>query len=116
MATHVFVNPQLTSASGDVAQLHIASDPPTGVTITVFPSGRQETLMMNAEGFAISSDIFTMTGGRTSLVVATTTDPALPTTAFLRQRVNDDRLMSLIPSEDKASGVSFVFPLEFLAD
>src|SRR6185436_19882526 len=67
-------------------------------------------------GFAISSDLFQMTGGKAALVVATSADPQQPTTAFLRQRLKDDRMGSLIPSEDKAAGTVFVFPLEFLAD
>ena len=116
MATHIFVNPDVTKPKGDIAQLHIASDPPTPVTITVFPSGKKETLQMNDDGFAISSDLFEMTGGKAALIVATTADPQQPTTAFLRQRLNDDRLAALIPSEDKAAGTCFVFPLEFLAD
>jgi hypothetical protein len=116
MATHIFVNPDLTKPKGDIAQLHVASDPPTPVTITVFPSGKKETLEMNADGFAISSDLFAMTGGKAALVVATTGDPQQPSTAFLRQRLKDDRLASLIPSEDRAAGTCFVFPLEFLSD
>lgn len=116
MATHIFVNPNVTKPTGDIAQLHVASDPPVPVTITVFPSGRQETLQMNDDGFAISSDLFAMTGGKAALVVATTDDPQQPSTAFLRQKLNTDRLASLIPSEDKAAGTVFVFPLEFLAD
>jgi hypothetical protein len=35
---------------------------------------------------------------------------------ILRQRLNNDRLATIIPSEDKAAGTSFVFPIEFLAD
>src|SRR6185436_11901122 len=98
MATHIFVNPDVTKPRGDIAQLHIASDPPIPVTITVFPSGKKETLEMNDEGFAISSDLFELAGGKAALIVATTADPQQPTTAFLRQRLNDDRLASLIPS------------------
>jgi hypothetical protein len=116
MATHIFVNPNVTKPAGDIAQLHVASDPPVPVTITVFPSGKQETLQMNEDGFAISSDLFAMTGGKAALVVATTDDPQQPSTVFLRQKLNSDRLASLIPSEDKAAGTVFVFPLEFLAD
>jgi hypothetical protein len=116
MATHIFVNPDLTKPKGDIAQLHLASDPPVPVTITVFPSGKKETLQMNDDGFAISSDLFAMTGGKAALVVATTEDPQQPSTAFLRQKLSSDRLASLIPSEDKAAGTVFVFPLEFLAD
>ena len=116
MATHVFVNPDMTKPKGDVAQLHISSDPPTGVTITVFPSGKKEKLQMNADGFAISSDLFALSDGKQGLVVATTDDPQQPTTAFLRQKLKDERMASFIPSEDKAAGTVFVFPLEFLSD
>jgi len=116
MATHILVNPDLTKPKGDIAQLHIASDPPVPVTITVFPSGKRETLQMNDDGFAISSDLFAMTGGKAALVVASTEDPGQPSTVFLRQKLSSDRMASLIPSEDKAAGTMFVFPLEFLAD
>ena len=116
MATHIFVNPDLTKPRGDTARLHVASDPPTDVTITVFPSGKKETVKMNADGFAMSSDLFALAGGKAALVVATTADPSLPTTAFLRQRVSDDRMGALIPSEDKAAGTVFVFPIEHKSD
>jgi hypothetical protein len=117
MAIHIFVNPDMTREKGDIARLHIASDPPTAVTITLFPSGKQETQQMNADGFAISSDLFALAGGKAQLVIAATADPQQPSTAILRQKVKtDDRMGSVIPSEDKASGTSFVFPLEHLAD
>jgi hypothetical protein len=117
MATHIFVNPDMTpSTSGDIAQAHISSDPPTGVTVTLFPSGKHESLQMNSNGFAISSDLFAMAGGKPQLVIVTTSDPLQPSTLILRQRLNNDRLATMIPSEDKAAGTSFNFPLEFLAD
>jgi hypothetical protein len=116
MATHIFVNPELTKPRGDIARLHVASDPPTDVTFTVFPSGKQETVPMSASGLAVSPDLFVMTGGKASLVIATTADPQVPTTAFLRQRVGDDRMGTLVPSEDKAAGTSFVFPIEHISD
>jgi hypothetical protein len=117
MATHIFVNPDMTpNVSGDIAQAHISSDPPTGVTVTLFPSGKHESLQMNGNGFAISSDLFQMAGGKPQLVVVTTTDPRQPSTMILRQRLGDSRLATVIPSEDKAAGTAFTFPLEFLAD
>jgi hypothetical protein len=117
MATHIFVNPDMTKEHGDIARLHVASDPPTAVTVTLFPSGKQEIQQMNADGFAISSDLFALAGGKAQLVVVTTADPRQPTTAILRQKVKtDDRMGTLVPSEDKAAGTSFIFPLEHLAD
>lgn len=116
MATHIFVNPEFTKPKGDTARLHVASDPPTAVTFTVFPSGKQETVQMSTNGMCISPDLFAMAGGKAALVIATTADPQVPTTALLRQRVSNDRMGALIPPEDKAAGTAFVFPLEHISD
>ena len=87
-ATHVFIVPE--GVFGDRAFADVAGEPLNAdVRFTIYPMGAfgtSVTVPMNAQNFATSPDLLSLSGRRAALVVARTTDPSTPSVAMLRQR------------------------------
>jgi len=111
--THVVVIDPLRPTN-DVAQLEVTSSPAQLVTYTVFPNvnggaGAPVTLTAepNADHFTTNpTDLFEASGGRLALVIATTQNPAIYSTAVLSQ----GRLLVSVP-DARSVGTACQFPL-----
>jgi hypothetical protein len=117
MATHILVNPDvITSTTFEKAFLDVSGEPISAdVTFTVFaagaPSAQVATIPMNPQNFATSPDLFELSGKKTSLVIARTTDPTTPSTAVLRQQLGPLKEALSIPSSNIMQGRGFNLPL-----
>jgi hypothetical protein len=113
-ATHIFVVPE--GAFGDRAFADVAGEPLNAdVRFTIYPFGATSasvvTVPMNAQNFATSPDLLSLSARRASLVVAQTTDPSTPSVAMLRQRSGTARDAVTIPSSNLMLGRGFNLPL-----
>ena len=117
MATHILVNPDvITSTTFEKAFVDVAGEPRNAdVKFTVYgvgaPAARTVTVPMNAQNFATSPELFDLSGKKTALIVAQTTDPSTPSTAVLRQQLGPIKEALTIPSSNVMQGRSFNLPL-----
>jgi hypothetical protein len=117
MATHILVNPDvITSTTFEKAFLDVSGEPLNAdVKFTVYgigaPSAKTASVPMNAQNFATSPELFDMSGKKTALIIAQTTDPSTPSTAVLRQQLGPIKEALTIPSSNVMQGRSFNLPL-----
>jgi|KBSMisStandDraft_5_1062788.scaffolds.fasta_scaffold986685_1 hypothetical protein len=117
MATHILVNPDvITSTTFEKAFLDVSGEPRNAdVTYTVFgidaQSAQTATVPMNEQNFATSPDLFELSGKKTALIIARTTDPTTPSTAVLRQQLGPLKEALTIPSSNIMQGRGFNLPI-----
>ena len=117
MATHILVNPDvITGTTFEKAFLDVSGEPLNAeVKFTVYgigaPSAKTASVPMNAQNFATSPELFDMSGKKTALIIAQTTDPSTPSTAVLRQQLGPIKEALTIPSSNIMQGRSFNLPL-----
>jgi hypothetical protein len=115
MATHIIINPDVLSfTTYEKAFLEVAGEPRSAeVTFTIYAPGTPKTVTvpMNARNFATSPDLFALSGKKTALVVAVTTDPTTPSVALLRQELGQTGKGAItVPSSNRTLGTSFNLP------
>jgi hypothetical protein len=119
MATHVVINPDLlTFTTLEQAFLDVSGEPAANnVTYSVYPIGAQSktvSVAMDGKNFVASPDLFGMSGKKTALIVAVTSDPTTPSVAVLRQQLGAVRVAITIPSANRMLGTTFNLPVSDL--
>jgi hypothetical protein len=120
MGTHIVINPDVLSfTTFEKSFLEVAGEPTSAnVNYTVFAPGTPRTVSvpMNARNFAISPDLFGLSGKKTALVVAVTTDPSTPSAAVLRQELGGSGKGAIsVPTSNRMLGISFNLPVGTLS-
>jgi hypothetical protein len=117
MATHIVINPDvLTFTTYEKAFLEVAGEPTSAnVAFTVNVAGaapRTVSVPMNARNFASSPDLFGLSGKKTALVIAVTSDATTPSAALLRQELGHSGKGAIsVPSANRTLGTAFNLPV-----
>lgn len=107
-SAHVVIITDLNGTHNDTAYFDVSSDPPSQVSFAVFPSAGVPILVdMNANNFAMSPELFGIASARNALVIASTANSQVESTAELRQQ----KLVMQVPTMTSTLGTVFGFPL-----